>query len=214
MLRTKTLILSTHENQEVGSEIYDILRRDESLIVKHFSGRLSDAKLAHNEKPQLLIAVAPTANPDTAAFFRELRSLEFGTSLLYVLTPDLLNDAESLEKSQDFLISPFNETELMFRVRRLINSSHRSSAIREAAEACGLAQILGEDPKLVNLKRRIPIVARFDSTVLLTGETGTGKERFARALHYSSPRASKPFLPVNCGAIPVELFESELYGHR
>jgi transcriptional regulator with PAS, ATPase and Fis domain len=60
---------------------------------------------------------------------------------------------------------------------------------------CGLAQILGEDPKMVNLKRRIPIVARFDSTVLLTGETGTGKEQFARALHYSSPRAAKPFLP-------------------
>ena len=216
MLRTKTLILSSHEDQEVGSHIHNILQHDASLIVRHFSGRLSDAKLAHHERPQLIIAVAPTATAETDAFFRDLRSLDFGTSLLYVLTPDLLNDgfAESLEKSQDCLVTPVNETELLFRVRRLINSSHRNVAIRQATEACGLAQILGEDPKLVNLKRRIPIVARFDSTVLLTGETGTGKERFARALHYSSPRASKPFLPVNCGAIPVELFESELYGHR
>jgi DNA-binding NtrC family response regulator len=216
MLRTKTLILSSHEGHEAGSQINDILQRDASLIVRHFSGRLGDAKLPHHEKPQLIIAVAPTATPETAAFLRELRSLDFGTSLLYVLTPDLLNDrfAETLEKSQDCLVAPFNETELLFRVRRLIDSSHRNVAIRQATEAGGLAQILGEDPKLVNLKRRIPIVARFDSTVLLTGETGTGKERFARALHYSSPRASKPFLPVNCGAIPVELFESELYGHR
>ena len=214
MLRTKTLILSSHEGQEVGSQIHDILQLDASLIVSRFSGRLSDAKLAHHEKPQLIVAVVPTATPETDAFLRELRSLDFGTSLLYVLTPDLLNDVESLEKSQDCLVAPVNETELLFRVRRLINSSHRNVAIRQATEACGLAQILGEDPKLVNLKRRIPIVARFDSTVLLTGETGTGKERFARALHYSSPRSSKPFLPVNCGAIPVELFESELYGHR
>ena len=216
MPRTITLLLSTHEGQGVGSQIHDILQRDDSLIVRHFSGRLSDSKLAHNEKPQLLIAVAPTAKPEAAAFFRELRSLDFGTALLYVVTPEMLNDgfAEGLEKSQDCLIAPFEETELLFRVRRLINSSHRHVAIREATETCGLAQILGEDPKLVNLKRRIPIIARFDSTVLLTGETGTGKERFARALHYSSPRASKPFLPVNCGAIPVELFESELYGHR
>lgn len=216
MLRTKTLILSSHENQEVGSHIHNILQRDASLIVRHFSGRLSDAELAHHERPQLIIAVAPTASAETDAFFRDLRSIDFGTSLLYVLTPDHLNEgfAESLEKSQDCLVTPVNETELLFRVRRLISSSHRNIAIRQATEACGLAQILGEDPKLVNLKRRIPIVARFDSTVLLTGETGTGKERFARALHYSSPRASKPFLPVNCGAIPVELFESELYGHR
>jgi two-component system, NtrC family, response regulator GlrR len=216
MLRTKILIFSTHEAQEVGSQIEDVLQRDASLNVRQFSGRLNEAKSVHNGPPHLLIAIAPTAKPETDAFFRELRSLEFGTPLLFVLTPDLLSDGfvENLEKSQDCLVAPFNETELLFRVRRLINTSHRSGVIREATEACGLAQILGEDPKLVNLKRRIPIVARFDSTVLLTGETGTGKERFARALHYSSPRASKPFLPVNCGAIPVELFESELYGHR
>ena len=216
MVRTKTLILSTHESENVGSQIQDVLERDSSLNVSHFSGRLSDAKLAQNGPPQLLIAIAPTTEPETTAFCRELRSLEFGTSLLYVVSPNLLNNgfADRVEKSQDCLIAPFKESELLFRVQRLINSSPRNVAIRVATEACGLAQILGEDPKLVNLKRRIPIVARFDSTVLLTGETGTGKERFARALHYSSPRASKPFLPVNCGAIPVELFESELYGHR
>ncbi len=215
MPRTITLLLSTHEGQGVGSQIHDILQRDDSLIVRHFSGRLSDSKLAHNEKPQLLIAVAPTAKPEAAAFFRELRSLDFGTALLYVVTPEMLNDgfAESLEKSQDCLIAPFEETEVLFRVRRLINSSHRHVAIREATEACGLAQILGEDPKLVNLKRRIPIVARFDSTVLSPAKrVRARKDLPGRCI--LSPRASKPFLPVNCGAIPVELFESELYGHR
>ena len=113
MLRTKTLILSSHENQEVGSHIHNILQRDASLIVRHFSGRLSDAELAHHERPQLIIAVAPTASLETDAFFRDLRSLDFGTSLLYVLTPDHLNEgfAESLEKSQDCLLTPVNETE-------------------------------------------------------------------------------------------------------
>ena len=65
----------------------------------------------------------------------------------------------------------------------------------------------------MGLKRKLPLVARSEAPVLLTGETGTGKELCARALHYLSCRSGKPFLPVNCGAIPEELFERELFGH-
>ena len=64
------------------------------------------------------------------------------------------------------------------------------------------------------LKRKLPLLAQCEAPVLLTGETGTGKGLCARALHYLSRRAGQPFLPVNCGAIPVELFERELFGHQ
>jgi len=78
----------------------------------------------------------------------------------------------------------------------------------------GLARLVGADPVFVALKQKLPLVARCGAPVLLTGETGTGKELCARALHYLSARAARAFLPVNCGAIPVELFESELFGHQ
>ncbi len=61
---------------------------------------------------------------------------------------------------------------------------------------------------------RMQAAARHDSSVLIVGETGTGKEVVARAIHYNGPRAGKPFVPVNCSAIPRELIESELFGHR
>jgi len=74
--------------------------------------------------------------------------------------------------------------------------------------------IVGESPALRHALRQIEQVASTDATVLLLGESGTGKELFARALHVSSPRRDQPFVKVNCGAIPENLFESELFGHE
>ncbi len=73
--------------------------------------------------------------------------------------------------------------------------------------------VIGQSPALRNVLDVVSRVAETDSTVLVTGESGTGKEVIARALHFSSPRAERPFITVNCGAIPEELLESELFGH-
>ncbi len=80
-------------------------------------------------------------------------------------------------------------------------------------ESFGLRQLIGESPVFVAVVRRIPIVARWDVGVLLCGETGTGKDLCGRAIHYLSPRAGGPFVAVNCGAVPMELLENELFGH-
>jgi sigma-54 specific flagellar transcriptional regulator A len=72
----------------------------------------------------------------------------------------------------------------------------------------------GRSPAIARVRRMIDQVAPFDTTVLVLGESGTGKERVARHLHELSARADKPFVPINCGAIPVDLLESELFGHE
>jgi Nif-specific regulatory protein len=73
--------------------------------------------------------------------------------------------------------------------------------------------IIGHHPKMVEILKMVSQVADTDATVLIQGETGTGKELIAQALHYNSSRKDKPFVPVNCGAIPEHLLESELFGH-
>jgi DNA-binding NtrC family response regulator len=76
-----------------------------------------------------------------------------------------------------------------------------------------LKQLIGESPAFVQESNKIPLIAQSEANVLIVGETGTGKELYARAIHYGSRRAGRPFMPVNCGAIPVELVENELFGH-
>ncbi len=74
--------------------------------------------------------------------------------------------------------------------------------------------IIGQSTTLADVFKVLGKVAPTDSTVLVTGESGTGKELLVRALHANSKRADKPFVPINCGAIPRELLESELFGHE
>jgi DNA-binding NtrC family response regulator len=76
-----------------------------------------------------------------------------------------------------------------------------------------LGRILGESGIIREVRGRIECIAACDANVLITGESGTGKELAARAIHCLGPRTGKPFVPVNCGAIPETLFENELFGH-
>ena len=77
-----------------------------------------------------------------------------------------------------------------------------------------LAKLIGESPAFLKAIERVPLIAKTESPVLITGETGTGKELAARAVHYLSPRAPSPFVAVNCGSLTETLLEDELFGHE
>jgi len=116
---------------------------------------------------------------------------------------------------RDFLTAPFRATDLLPRLWRYrLVREERTRLLPGLTEGAGLRDFVGESPALLAAIGRIPSVAKCNACVLLTGETGTGKELGARAIHYLSPRSARPFVPVNCGAIPPELVENELFGHE
>lgn len=95
-----------------------------------------------------------------------------------------------------------------------ISGAEKQEVIQSLKRKEGLNRILGSSKAVSQLRDQLDNIASFDVSVLICGESGTGKELAARAIHYLSFRTNKPFMPVNCGAIPENLFENELFGHR
>ncbi len=114
----------------------------------------------------------------------------------------------------DYLTKPFTDDELITAVSRAFDKlDSRQVDMEQSPRALGRHGLLGESAAMQKVSSQIGRASRTDATVLVTGESGTGKELVARAVHYESKRAAAPFVPVNCGAIPQDLLESELFGH-
>ncbi|MEO8018551.1 MAG: sigma-54 dependent transcriptional regulator [Pseudomonadota bacterium] len=111
----------------------------------------------------------------------------------------------------DFVSKPLDLGALRRIISTALKLSHSKLA---AAGALQTGQIIGSAPAMIRLREMIMRVARSQAPVHITGESGTGKELVARMIHASGPRAEGPFVPVNCGAIPSELMESEFFGHK
>jgi DNA-binding NtrC family response regulator len=117
----------------------------------------------------------------------------------------------------DYIIKPFHNDALLFAVGRALNERRlrRENSLlkRNLLKAHSGNRIIGDSAGIRRVRELIVKVAPADANVLIQGESGTGKELVAQAIHYSSHRAERPFVPINCGAIPADLLESELFGH-
>lgn len=123
----------------------------------------------------------------------------------------LTNIVEGLD---DFLRCPFHESDLFLRIHRLLpcQTDGRDTA-DSGSQARHFNLLVGQSPCFLRAIDKVPLLAGSDATVLISGETGTGKDLVARAIHEQSPRRGQAFIPVNCGALPDHLCENELFGH-
>jgi len=119
----------------------------------------------------------------------------------------------------DFGVLPSSDAEMLMRVGRalgIIALPSEAESVRPSAATIAQSlstKLIGRHPEFLKLLRRVPAMAHSNASVLLLGETGTGKEVVAQAIHYASPRARGPWVAINCAAIPADLMEDELFGH-
>ncbi len=155
---------------------------------------------------------------------------EYGNEFLPIILLTAKDDKESKIKgleigADDYVTKPFDMDELNARIRAMLRiRSLKQDLARKETEVKRLTtelkgqykfdNIIGQSEAMRDLFLKIQGAARISSPVIITGESGTGKELVARAIHYASPRAEKAFIPVNCAALPSQLIESELFGHK
>lgn len=175
------------------------------LLKENFDVVLTDQKMAGGSGLDVLRAVQES-DPTTSVIF-----------LTAVGTVELA--VESMRQGAfDFLTKPYVLDVMLATIRR---ACERTALLRENAvlrttvrKLEGADEIIGESKSICVVRELIARVAQASSTVLITGETGTGKELVARAIHRNSPRANRPFIAINCAAVTETLLESELFGHE
>jgi len=118
----------------------------------------------------------------------------------------------------DYITKPFNLEEFYISIKRALDVSRlQEENVRlkkELRRKFGFSKIIGNSIQIQEVIKFIEKIADTDSTILVTGESGTGKELVAKTIHYNSSRSKKPFIPLNCAAIPKDILESELFGHE
>jgi DNA-binding NtrC family response regulator len=168
--------------------------------------------------PQLVIAHATPHVERVKRFFDWLRRNPIQVPILAILTespdPELLRTVT--EVVDDFLFCPSRDEEMKLRINRILESqSSVQDQIRcVLGDEMGLAKLVGRHPSFRHAVEQAALFSANEAPVLITGETGTGKELFAHAIHSLSPRRNGPFIPVDCGILPEHLAENELFGHR
>lgn len=177
--------------QRIESSNYDILIADIKMPKLNGMQLMEKAK---NISPQtMIIIITAYATVETA-----VHALRSGAS--------------------DYIVKPLDFNEVIFRVKHLMNRREMELENKylkdQIDKRFNFNNIIGDSPAMRQVYDMIQRVAQSTTNVMITGKSGTGKELVARAIHANSDRSNKPFIPINCGAIPDNLFESELFGYK
>ena len=224
------LIIDDHQSMREGLEL--LLRRRGHRTLAAENGVVGMEILAESGA-ELVITDLKMAKMDGLEVLRAVRERYPGVEVLVITAYGTIEKAVEAMKlgATDFLTKPFSSEEFGVKIDRLVQTMEERNRLRrenrslrventllreglESNERPRYGEIVGESAVMQDVFRQIDRVARSDSTVMIYGDSGTGKELVARAIHASSARRSGPFVRVNCGALSESLLDSELFGHE
>ncbi len=186
----------------------------EGIAHRTFSSALEALQALQTETPRVVVSDIRMPGESGLVLLQKLRE-RFATLPVIIMTAysDLGNAVTAFQGgAYEYLPKPFDVDTAVELIRRAMSENQAPQAAAEVQDST--PEILGQAPSMQNVFRAIGRLAQSNATVLITGESGSGKELVASALHRHSPRVKQPFIAINTAAIPKELLESELFGHE
>ena len=220
MIKPKLLVVE--DDQNIRTQMKWALVQDYEVFLA-IDGKQA-MEIMKRERPGIVtldLGLPPNPEDNTAGFklLDEILQYEHSTKVVVVTgSPERSAALQSISQgAHDFFTKPIDVDELKALLKRAHYVYTLESEVRtlqKQVHESAFGEMIGSSPNMLEVFTTVRKVATTDVSVLITGESGTGKELIARAIHAESIRQDKPFVPINCGAIPENLMESELFGHE
>ncbi|HVO74404.1 MAG TPA: sigma-54 dependent transcriptional regulator [Ignavibacteriaceae bacterium] len=212
-------ILVVDDEEIIRESLSYVLKKEGYTVEEAANGKAALDKLLQ-EPFDLVITDLEMPVMKGIRLLEEVKKLNIQTYVIIITAYGSLDSAISALRAgaSDYILKPIEFDEILIKIKRLFEIKElllENQVLRkEIQRNYDFENLVGKSPQIINIFDMVNTVAETDSTVLITGKSGTGKELIARALHYKSKRKNKTFVPVNCGAISENLIESELFGHK
>jgi DNA-binding NtrC family response regulator len=208
------------DDDAVARELLAEALKKEGYEVEAFSNGADAIERGRGQRVDLVLTDIRMGTVDGLTVLREFKRFSPDTSIVLLTAFGSLEGAiEAIKQgAYDYLAKPFKKEEIKLVVQRALDHCRlvrENARFREELKGKDeWSPLVGSSPAMLEVYKLVARVSESKSTVLLQGESGTGKELIARAIHANGPRREKPFVPVNCGALPDTLLESEMFGHE
>lgn len=219
MTREKHKIMIVEDDAGLRDTLAQYLARVGYSVCAARDGREALERL-DEELPDLILTDINIPDLDGLALLEEVKSRYPQIAVIMMTAFSSIDSAvEAMRRgAEDYLSKPLQLGDVQVRIERALKQRAIENRLRrletQVRDRYRFDQIVGRSPAMQRVFQIIERVAPTNTTVLISGRTGTGKELVARAIHYNSPRASGPFVDINCGALPEHLVEAELFGHQ
>jgi len=211
-------ILLAEDDEIMRISVYDRLIQSNWQVDQAEDG-LKALRLLDKNNYQLVVSDIRMPGMDGISLLQRIKKQSPETDVIIMTAYGSVNDAIDClrQGASDYILKPFDMDDLVIRVNRLLENQEVKNKCALLEATCKVdkdQKLIGSSPAIRQTYSIIEQAAPTNATILITGESGTGKELAARAIHAASKRSDKPFVSINCAAIPEGLMESELFGHE
>ncbi|MGR3176481.1 MAG: sigma-54-dependent transcriptional regulator [Candidatus Anammoxibacter sp.] len=213
-------VLIVEDDKDMADSCKRLFKRSGIATAVAYTGLEAIEIIKKKGKIDIVLTDLKMPGMDGIELLKKIKKLKPSIEVIVMTGYGTIHNAVNAIKlgASDYITKPFNKDELINAVNKIVEKDCLKNQVlslrSELEQKYNFKNLIGKSKEMTIVYDAIKAAARNDSSILIIGESGTGKELVARAIHYNSAKAKGPFVPVNCGALPKELIESEFFGHK